>query len=86
MTDALKQLAVELWTIDAEAARMFEAMVAQINNEAIMNKGARDILKALRWIARHDDRTLLERLSMMQRLGEIRPPAIVNLKLLTGWQ
>jgi hypothetical protein len=31
---ALKQIAVELWSVDAEAAKMFEAMVQQINNEA----------------------------------------------------
>jgi hypothetical protein len=85
VTDSLKQFSVELWSVDAEAGQMFDSMVKQINTEAIMNKGARNTLKALRWIARHDDRTLMERLSMMQKLGELRVPAIVNMKLFTGW-
>jgi hypothetical protein len=86
MTGPLQQFSVELWSVDAEAARMFDSMIAQINNDAIMNKNARNLLKALRWIARRDDKTLLERLSMMQKLGELRVPAIVNMKLFTGWQ
>jgi hypothetical protein len=86
MTDAaLESFAIELWSVDAEAARLFDSMVKQINDEAVMNKGARNILKSLRWIACHDDKTLLERLAMMRKLGEIKPPAIVSMKLLTGW-
>jgi hypothetical protein len=86
MTDAtLKSFAVELWSVDAEAGKMFDAMIAQINHEAVMDKGARNILKALRWIARRDEKTLMERLSMMHKLGELRVPAIVNMKLFTGW-
>jgi hypothetical protein len=85
MTTELKEFAVELWSVDAEAGKDFEAMIAQVNNEAIMNKNARNLLKSLRWIARRTDKTLLERLTQMQRLGELRVPAIVNMNLFTGW-
>jgi hypothetical protein len=82
----LKDFALELSSVDAEAARMFEAMIKQVNAEAILNKNARNLLKALRWIARRADKPLLERLTKMQQLGELKTAAIVNLPLFTGWQ
>jgi hypothetical protein len=82
----LKDFAVEIWAIDAQAAKEFEAMIKQVNAEAILNKNARNLLKALRWIARRTDKTLLERLTKMQQLGELKTAAIVNLPLFTGWQ
>jgi len=85
MTDALKQFSVELWAIDAEAAKMFEAMIKQVNNEAILNKNARNLLRGCEWIAARTDKPLLERLSKMQLLGEIKPPAVIGMDLLTGW-
>jgi hypothetical protein len=81
----LKDFAVELWSVDAEAAKLFESMVKQINAEAILNKNARNLLKALRWIARRTDKPLLERLAKMQQLGELKTPAILNMTLFTGW-
>ena len=86
MTDSLKQFAVELWAIDAEAAQMFEAGIKQITIAGYFSKSVRNLLKAIEWIAARTDKTIMERLTQMQRLGEIKPPAIVNLRLLTGWQ
>jgi hypothetical protein len=86
MTDSsLKQFAVELWAVDAEAAKMFEAMVKQITVAGYFNKSVRNLLKALEWIAARTDKPLLERLSKMQLLGEIKPPCVMSMKLFTGW-
>ena len=85
MTDALKQFSVELWSVDAEAAKMFEEMIKQVNNEAILNKNARNLLRGCEWIAGRTDKPLLERLTQMQRLGEIKGPVVMSMKLFTGW-
>jgi hypothetical protein len=85
MTDALKQFSVELWSIDAEAAKLFEAMIKQITVAGYFSKSVRNLLKAIEWIAARTDKPLLERLTQMQRLGEIKPPVVIGMKLFTGW-
>jgi hypothetical protein len=85
MTDALKTFAVELWSVDAEAAKLFEAMVKQITVAGYFSKSVRNLLKAIEWIAARTDKPLLERLTQMQRLGEIKPPVVIGMKLFTGW-
>ena len=85
MTDALKQFSVELWAIDAEAAKMFEAGIKQITVAGHFNKSVRNLLKAIEWIAARTDKPLLERLTKMQLLAEIKPPAVIGMKKLTGW-
>jgi hypothetical protein len=83
--DSLKQFSVELWSVDAEAAKMFEAMVKQITVAGYFSKSVRNLLKAIEWIAARTDKPLLERLTQMQRLGEIKPPVVIGMKLFTGW-
>jgi hypothetical protein len=85
MTDALKQFSVELWSIDAEAARMFDSMIKQINDEAIMNRHARSLLRGCEWIASHTERTLLERVEQMQRLTEFEGPVVLGMRAFTNW-
>jgi hypothetical protein len=85
MTDALRQLGVELWAIDAEAAKMFEEMIKQVNNEAILNKHARSLLRGCEWIAAHTERSIIERIEQMIRLGEIKGPFVGSLRAFTGW-
>ena len=85
MTDALKNFSVELWSVDAEAAKMFEAMVQQITVAGYFNKSVRNLLRAVEWIASRTDMPLLERLSKMQLLAEIRPPAVIGMRKFTGW-
>jgi hypothetical protein len=85
MTDALKQFSVELWAIDAEAAKAFEAGIKQITIAGYFSKSVRNLLRAVEWIAARTDKPLLERLSKMQLLAEIRPPAVIGMKKLTGW-
>jgi hypothetical protein len=85
MTDSLKQFAVELWAIDAEAAQMFEAGIKQITIAGYFSKSVRNLLKAIEWIASRTDHSIMERLTQMQRLAEIKPPAVIGMKKLTGW-
>ena len=83
--DSLKQFSVELWSVDAEAAKMFESMVKQITVAGHFNKSVRNLLRAIEWIAGRTDKPLLERLTQMHRLGEIKPPVVMSMKLFTGW-
>jgi hypothetical protein len=85
MTDALTQFSVELWSVDAEAAKMFDAMVRQFTVAGYFNKSVRNLLKAIEWIAGRNDKSIMDRLTQMQRLGEIKPPFVGSLRKFTGW-
>jgi hypothetical protein len=85
MTSALSIFAVELWSVDADAAKMFEAMIKEVNAEAILNKNARALLRGCEWIAARTDRSIVERLEKMIKLGEFETPAVIGMRAWTGW-
>jgi hypothetical protein len=85
MTNALQQFSVELWSVDADAAKAFEEMIKQVNNEAILNKNARNLLRGCEWIAARTDRSIIERLEKMIKLGEFETPVVLGMRAFTGW-
>jgi hypothetical protein len=85
MAPVLKTFAVELWSVDAEAAKMFEEMIKQVNNEAILNKNARNLLRGCEWIAARTERSIIERLEKMIKLGEFGTPVVLGMRAFTGW-
>jgi hypothetical protein len=82
---ALRDFAVLLWSVDAEAGKMFEEMIKQVNNEAILNKNARNLLRGCEWIAARTERSIVERLEKMIKLGEFETPVVLGMRAFTGW-
>jgi hypothetical protein len=85
MTDVLKAFSDEVRARDmAEAANMFEYWLQQARND-VHCRHTRNFIKAVTWVAAQSDRTLLERVEQMIRLGELKTPFVGSLRKFTGW-
>jgi hypothetical protein len=62
-----------------------EAVLQRTKTEARTNSHAQSFLKAVAWIASHTDRSIVERLTQLQRLTSFEGPVVMSMTAFTGW-
>jgi hypothetical protein len=68
-----------------DIADNLEAALRATKTEALTNRHARELLKAVAWIAAHTERSIVERLAQLQRLTSFDRPVVMSMALFTGW-
>jgi hypothetical protein len=70
----------------AAMADEFKQAACAIEHEAVTNRDARTLFKAVCWIIRRNDHTLAERFEALGKLFALpRGPVVIGMKQLTGW-
>jgi hypothetical protein len=64
----------------------FDSAMAAIDLEGDGNPDACAFVMAVEWIAGHRDRTVMERIDMIDKLRRLKGRNVITMREFTGWQ
>ncbi|OAF11773.1 hypothetical protein AYJ54_07895 [Bradyrhizobium centrolobii] len=88
MTDAFESFLAEMRAVPCLAGEIpdqLEAAFEITKADALRNKHARSFLAALRWVAGHREKSIVERLDAILKLTAFEGPVVGSITRLVGW-